>query len=290
VAQQKRRIKKYTHSQAIRKTLIVSSVSLALGTPVAEAALVTNVLGANTWHTDTANFTMLAPNGGAAGGSNLVVMQWDGNAYNSSTDYTGPGGATNVSVTACCTAGASILFGHTWTAHDVQMFVPGSYSFNVALGGGGYANSESGSLNVTVPSGDFGMHMLWDWNGSTNIDIFVVLAQNSIFGSGLLSGTDPTCLSSYTGTITKNCLYDYVPLNYGPGPSKNQVWMLASADGNGDGIMGIPMASGGPLPGYNANFNATLIPTPKAVPVPAAAWLFGSGLIGLLGAARRRKQ
>ena len=29
--------------------------------------------------------------------------------------------------------------------------------------------------------------------------------------------------------------------------------------------------------------------TPSAVPVPAAAWLFGSGLIGLVGIARRRK-
>jgi hypothetical protein len=27
-----------------------------------------------------------------------------------------------------------------------------------------------------------------------------------------------------------------------------------------------------------------------AVPVPAAVWLFGSGLIGLIGMARRRKQ
>ncbi|MDT8283315.1 MAG: VPLPA-CTERM sorting domain-containing protein [Gammaproteobacteria bacterium] len=29
--------------------------------------------------------------------------------------------------------------------------------------------------------------------------------------------------------------------------------------------------------------------TPSAVPVPAAVWLFGSGLLGLVGVARRRK-
>jgi hypothetical protein len=27
-----------------------------------------------------------------------------------------------------------------------------------------------------------------------------------------------------------------------------------------------------------------------AVPVPAAVWLFGSGILGLVGVARRRKQ
>ena len=30
--------------------------------------------------------------------------------------------------------------------------------------------------------------------------------------------------------------------------------------------------------------------TPPAVPVPAAVWLFGSGLVGLAGIARRKKQ
>ena len=40
-------------------------------------------------------------------------------------------------------------------------------------------------------------------------------------------------------------------------------------------------------PQYSLSFSSNL-PAP-AVPVPAAAWLFGSGLIGLAGAARKRK-
>ena len=64
--------------------------------------------------------------------------------------------------------------------------------------------------------------------------------------------------------------------------------MLASVDGNGDGVMGVPMAVGGPLTGFNANFNASLAAVP--LPVPAAVWLFGSGLLGLVGVAHRRKK
>jgi hypothetical protein len=51
------------------------------------------------------------------------------------------------------------------------------------------------------------------------------------------------------------------------------------------------MAANGPFPGFNANFNASMASTPDAVvPVPAAVWLFGSGLLSLVGIARRKKK
>ena len=52
-----------------------------------------------------------------------------------------------------------------------------------------------------------------------------------------------------------------------------------------DGVAGLGMIDGA-FPGFNANFNFT---APAAVPVPAAVWLFGSGLLGLVGVARRKK-
>jgi hypothetical protein len=284
-----------------RKSLIASSVALALGAPVAQAALVTDIYGPYNFSTDSANFTMLNSAGGYTmgpdGGTNDVLMFWDGNGYSASSDYTGPGlpgSAANMTLSS-----SDIFFAGTWAAHDVQVFVPGIYSFDTALGGG---NSEAGMLNVTVGAGQLGMHMLWDWGGSINMDIFVVFDGNSVFGAGIGRSTAGTtasnqCDGSATSGNIKNCLFDGKPYGSAGKPLGSQTWMLASVDGDGDGIMGIPMAPGGPFAGFQANFNANLssppcgdcFPPPE-VPVPAAVWLFGSGLLGLIGVAHRRKK
>ncbi len=40
---------------------------------------------------------------------------------------------------------------------------------------------------------------------------------------------------------------------------------------------------------YTEQFNVTITADAPVIPIPAAAWLFGSGLLGLVGVARRRK-
>ena len=48
------------------------------------------------------------------------------------------------------------------------------------------------------------------------------------------------------------------------------------------------LATSSAFPGFQPQFSGTLTQV-AAVPVPAAAWLMGSGLLGLVGVARRRR-
>jgi hypothetical protein len=269
----------------IKKSLLASSVVLALGAASsANAGLATNLFGPYNWNTDSANFTMLDPFGYVVGGTNDVIMSWDGNGYTSSTDYIGPGGSSNVTASSTTT-----FFTALWTAHDIQVFTPGSYSFDTTLGGG---NPESGTMSLVIGTGQLGMHMLFDWNGNLNIDVVVVANPSSVFGAGIGNSANPGC-NSGTAAATTNCLYDGGGFGTAGAPIASNPWMLASTDqAGGDLIPGSPMAAGGPFQFFNANFNANLAPTldPSPVPVPAAAWLFGSGLMGLAAVARRKKK
>jgi hypothetical protein len=213
--------------------------------------------------------------GYAFGGTNNVAFTWTGTLFNASGDYTGPGGASNATISS-----PTLFFGAGWVAHTVQIFGPGTYSFDSSTGGG---NGESGLVTMTVGSGQLGAHMLFNWGGNDNIDVVNVYNIGTTFAS---------CGSSVTDAYASNCMWTGAA-NPTPANTTSTVWMLASTDDNADGTLGVPMAAGGPFGGFNANFNlkGTLTELPPAViPVPAAVWLFGSGLLGLVGIARRKKK
>ena len=91
------------------------------------------------------------------------------------------------------------------------------------------------------------------------------------------------------GTYSGNMLIDYagnlnIPVTFDWEIDLSQVTVL---DGDNDGIPGNAMTSG-PFTGITPAFYGTLAGQ-YAVPIPAAAWLFGSGLLGLVGMARRKK-
>ena len=117
-------------------------------------------------------------------------------------------------------------------------------------------SDANGSYTYTfdVGAGQMGTTMLFAWGASSNIgvvNVWDVSVGPCAYGANAGSGT---CTNYY------------------------------STDWDGDGIRGAGMING-PFPGFNANFDMS-----APVPVPAAVWLFGSGLVGLVGVARRRKK
>ena len=182
-----------------------------------------------------------------------------GNFFAPDTAVTGSIGGGTWSV-----ASTAPFFGVVWTAHDGTTYGPGTYDVLTTNGSG--AVGPSGTVagctgngsnaacyeGIVVGAGQVMGHILFDWG--TSLDIDVVNVWN-VSGAGVYSSQD--------------------------------VQLAHPASESLDGIPGLSMIDG-PFGGYNANFNFTA--APAAIPVPAAVWLFGSGLLGLVGVARRKKQ
>lgn len=149
-------------------------------------------------------------------------------------------------------ASTTPFFGATWTAHSGTTFGPGTYTIDT-LTGGVYTG-------VQVGAGQVGGHILFNWGSTTDIDVVMVW--------------DVACSGS-------SCSYTSTD---GIGFANPGFSTVADGYAMQDGKRGYAMIDGA-FPGFNANFDFEV----AAVPVPAAVWLFGSGLLGLVGVARRRK-
>lgn len=167
-------------------------------------------------------------------------------------------------------------------------------------------------------------NMLADWNGNVGVPLSTIWDATGLFNAitfglevgDVISGTNLkrggavvadvfSAIPASDGTLDNFSQ----PLNQGPAPLAVTNWntttlcnpfvdCLGNALSGGepftdDGIGGSPMIDG-PFPGLNVNFdigsgNSLTVLSVSSVPVPAAVWLFGSGLIGLVGFAKRKK-
>jgi len=274
---------KNTHT----KTKLAAAVFLALGSTAANALhLEMFDLGGG-----KSNFTMLGPTGGRVGGTNDVTITWDGSLNTSVADP-----HVNMTISSPTT-----FFGQPWFANNVQVFGPGSYTFEACLDDGSKIGTKAcgnpnydpadpstitNPLAMNVGANQIGVHMLFNWNGNNNIDVVNVWDKNALWGfapnggttKSYLEGADLGCFPSggkKGGNATSpECTNLFATQ-----------WMFASTDVNGSGVPGSGMVDG-PFIGFNANFNVSNV---SPVPVPAAVWLMGSGLLGLVGVARRKK-
>ncbi len=248
----------------MKKTALAVALAGALGVGIgtAQASLVTLY---QPYTYTGSNFSMRSAGGTVVGGTNDVSGSWDGALYNSQSDVSANGtGVANVTLSSPTT-----FFGNVWTAHNIQAFAPGTYTFTTdgnATTKAWDTTTSNGALSptqtMTVGTGQVGLHMLFDWGTSYNIDVVDVTNVNANYASPFWSGGGTTS-DWWSGSNT-------------------HIWGLASTGGQG--------MPNGPFAGYMANFNTYNGTNVAPVPIPAAAWLFGSGLIGLVGVSRRRRQ
>jgi hypothetical protein len=218
-------------------------------------------------------------------------------------------------------------YGDTTWGYGLRTQVSGTMQFDTDTGyGTGTVNPFqffNGGLAVasgvefqSIGGGLMLGNMLFSWGGS-DIATQIVLDGSGLFaeipgmiGAGFTGTADATscgisgaCATPASEGIKKG----KYPI--GPVPIATSTYNTTGQNGLGttlgmlslgsdDGIGGSPMDNG-PFVDYNANFDMTTVTMtgcaanctpPPQIPVPAAVWLFGSGLVGLVGVARRRKR
>jgi hypothetical protein len=160
------------------------------------------------------------------------------------------------------------------------------------------------NVEVGVP-----LSMVWDARGLFNAIDYGLQAGDVISGTNLVRSGN-TIFDVNSATPASDGL-NYLGASLSQGPAPLAVTNLNTATlcipgvdciGNAlsggesftdDGIAGSPMIDG-PFTGLNVNFdigsgNSLTVLSISEVPVPGAIWLFGSGLLGLVGMARRKK-
>lgn len=256
----------------LKKTAIAAAVATTLGVSTSASADIIDM-------TFTGKFTLMDASG---------VVQLNGDAtggadYGYRTAVSGSGSFDTATGSGSATIGAFSFFGGGLASASGISF----QAIGNGIGGDG-----------PLVAGQMG----FNWNGTFGIPVTAVFDASGFFGSiqgpgsswsvssGATSATSDYVINSpfgnFTGILGAGPM---VMTNYNTnGITLDDLFPLVD-----DGIAGSPMTTS-PFPGFNAGFdfttiNATNNGTP-AVPVPAAAWLFGSGLIGLVGVARRRRQ
>lgn len=221
-------------------------------------------------------------------------------------------GAININASAANTTDGQ---GNTYSFGS-RTPISGAASFNTATGVGSatinpfsFDDSIVSNSSMTLQAIGDGMGgtagslvagvMSFDWNGNVAVPVTAIFDAAGFFDSIGAAGDGDSwtvqtgctgCATSATpDTIFGNALGD-VPIAMTSWNTAGITMgsLLPLAD---DGITGSPMTTP-PFPGANFAYDFTTISATNVpqVPVPAAAWLFGSGLVGLMSVARRRRQ
>ncbi len=158
----------------------------------------------------------------------------------------------------------------------------------------GSTSAASGTIDTATTGDTFtGSFFSAPWTATT-LSTYTAVGTPLTFSGNSAYWDDPATTSvnegdfSYNFSLTAGQVAFGTYFTWSVNPDIPVLAIIDCGAGNpGDTCTGVgtPMQIG-PFPGQSPAFNGVV----SAVPVPAAVWLFGSGLLGLVGVARRRKQ
>ncbi len=159
-----------------------------------------------------------------------------------------------------------------------DMYDPSGALINVDATITGFVDTAAGTWGVASTTPFYGLN--WTASGGT---LYTAPGTYTISLDDSASGGVGTAGQTMTFTVGAGQIGGAIKFAWGAttGIDVVNVW-----DVNPDGSLSyatVPGMKDGPFPGFQASFNLS------PVPVPAAVWLFGSGLLGLVGVARRKK-
>ena len=187
------------------------------------------------------------------------------------------GVASAASITSLNVTGGEFFMGFggpiTPTAF-ANMSVDGSYDGSAPPGGTGSEASYAASSIGTFIFGGFG-------------PVAIYTQETDSAGNGPFPGVT----GDLTGTTLTLDMRSWTAWWNGTDFNQGANNVTATTDGSGNfSATWTALVVGGPFNGQIGNWTLNGTAAAAVIPVPAAAWLMGSGLLGLVGVARRRRK